>query len=63
MRILAEDGFIDGGERYSDEELELFNSELCPVCDSENVPMGKLGQLTWYRCQSCGMEYNTREDK
>ena len=62
MRILAEDGFIDGGERYSDEELKLFNSELCPVCDSDNVPMGKLGQLTWYRCQSCGMEYNTREE-
>ena len=61
--MLAEEGFMDGGEDYTEEEMEIINSmAVCPVCDSDNVPMGKLGQLTWYRCQSCGMEYNTREE-
>ena len=56
--MLAEDGFIDGGERYSDEELELFNSELCPVCDGESFCIGALGDLEWFRCKDCGIEFN-----
>ena len=59
--MLSEDGFNDGGEYYTDEEIEIINSmQPCPICEEDNVPMGKLGNLTWYRCQSCGMEYNLR---
>lgn len=32
--------------------------KACPMCDFFNGPMGSLGSLIWYRCRSCGMEYN-----
>lgn len=30
----------------------------CPMCGYENVPMGKLGPRTHYRCRMCGMQYS-----
>lgn len=33
----------------------------CPICegpDSIGIYLGTLGQLKWYRCQACGIEYN-----
>lgn len=30
----------------------------CPTCDQENYPLGALGNLLWYRCRCCGMEYS-----
>jgi len=38
MRTLPNDGYADGGEPYTDDELEIINADDidyadCPVCD------------------------------
>lgn len=30
---------------------------VCPVCQGEGAPLGQLGNLTHYRCRSCGMDF------
>ena len=36
---------------------------LCPVCGDWGSLMGHLGNLTWFRCVSCGIDFNlTSED-
>lgn len=47
------------------EEVRLHEAErerTCTWCGTANVPMGVLGCLVWYRCRSCGAEYNNGED-
>ncbi len=36
--------------------------EDCPCCSYTNVPMGKLGFKTWFRCRACGAEYSSDLD-
>lgn len=32
---------------------------MCPLCDSNEVNiLGQLGRLVWYRCRSCGIDFN-----
>jgi len=31
----------------------------CPLCQSPSSKLGKLGQMTWYRCSGCGMQHFT----
>ena len=32
---------------------------VCPACGSEHSePLGKLGNLTWYKCKACGFTYH-----
>ena len=35
----------------------------CPMCGGESGFMGWLGNLKWFRCLFCGMEFNVKEDK
>ena len=37
--------------------MEEMTEKACPMCKRENPPIGVLGNLIWYRCQGCGMEY------
>ncbi len=30
----------------------------CPLCGGEGVSLGGLGNLAWYRCRDCGIEFN-----
>lgn len=30
----------------------------CPVCSGIGIPMGALGNLEYFRCESCGCEFN-----
>ncbi len=30
----------------------------CPMCQGRGVLLGRLGQLRWYRCRSCAMDFN-----
>ena len=30
----------------------------CPACTGPSVFMGQLGNLAWFRCQNCGMEFH-----
>ena len=61
---IPSDGYADGGERYTDEEMEIIlEDELenyvdCPVCGGIGGLLGALGNLTWYRCLNCGIEFN-----
>ena len=29
----------------------------CPVCDGPGIEMGGLGNVVWYRCRNCGIEF------
>ena len=43
-------------------ELEVRELErttiYCPVCDGEGAFMGALGQLAWFQCCHCGIQFN-----
>ena len=66
MRTLPNDGYADGGEPYTDDELEIINADDidyadCPVCDGIGALLGQLGKLSWYRCIDCGIDFNQRK--
>ena len=29
----------------------------CPVCGGEPTPLGTLGNLLWFRCSQCGIDF------
>lgn len=29
----------------------------CPICGGCGVPLGALGNLMWFRCECCGMQF------
>ena len=29
----------------------------CPLCKGKGFRLGQLGNLIWYRCRACGMEF------
>lgn len=31
---------------------------ICPVCSGDGGYMGALGNRSWFRCQSCGLEFS-----
>ena len=35
-----------------------MNSHPCPVCPGIGIPLGMLGNLAHFRCESCGMEFH-----
>lgn len=66
---ISSDGYLDGGEPYTDEEMEIINDEEdytpypdCPICGNISGFMGWLGNLNWFRCMFCGMEFSTNRD-
>ena len=40
-----------------------MNECQCPMCHADNLPMGSLGSLVWYRCQYCGWKYSIPEEE
>jgi hypothetical protein len=30
---------------------------LCTKCEGQAVPLGKIGDLNYYKCTDCGMDY------
>lgn len=32
----------------------------CGLCGGPGVPLGVLGQLSWFRCRNCGIDFNIR---
>lgn len=35
----------------------------CPACgDDTAVPIGTLGNLTWFRCRACGMDFSQDDE-
>lgn len=33
----------------------------CPLCGADMpILLGELGNLTWFRCQQCGAEFNLK---
>jgi len=62
---IPDDGYQDGGEPYTDEELSIIDNDEppyvnCPMCDGIGGFMGGLGYLLWYRCLQCGIEFYTQ---
>ena len=58
---------VEGPSNYDDYNEDEFEDEdefeepleaFCPVCDGMGVLMGGLGNLQWFRCRQCGMEFN-----
>ena len=66
---IPSDGYADGGEPYTDEEMELIYKEEeqdyveCPLCGGIGSLMGQLGNLVWFRCLNCGIDFNVEKDK
>jgi hypothetical protein len=44
-----------------DDEEEDPEMAICPVCPGYGFLMGILGQLKWFRCRSCGFEFNHKK--
>lgn len=44
----------------------LLNDESlvreCPACEGWAIPFGILGNLIWYICNDCGMEFNIKSE-
>ncbi len=34
-----------------------YNISQCPVCESQGMSLGTLGNLEWYRCRGCGIDF------
>ena len=32
----------------------------CPICEGTGEYIGTLGNLDWYRCRNCGMEWSVQ---
>jgi len=35
-----------------------MTEKYCKVCSGSLVYLGKLGNLRWYRCEDCGLEWS-----
>lgn len=50
---------VDGPADFDDDDDDGYEDEIsCPVCGGVGESMGKLGDLEWFRCRHCGMEFN-----
>ena len=38
----------------------IMNSPKCPVCSGLGVLLGALGNLRWFRCRDCGVNFSRR---
>jgi hypothetical protein len=43
---------------YEEEEEEEAILISCPGCGNANFPLGPLGQLLWFVCRACGLQYH-----
>lgn len=59
MDNLGDVGLEKVAQEESDEEESMPEAD-CPVCGGPGVPLGGLGNLMWYRCRNCGMDFNQK---
>lgn len=48
-----------------DDELEEYDydePQPCNMCSGDAYVLGVLGRLTWFRCRSCGSQFEVSED-
>jgi transposase-like protein len=44
------------------EENEVIAEVICPLCGSVEIGLlGRLAKKVWFRCQSCGIDFNTED--
>ncbi len=36
---------------------EDFNVSQCPMCSGQGESLGNLGNLEWFRCRGCGINF------
>jgi hypothetical protein len=48
---------------YLEDNEEEYSIEECPICGGDCYILGNLGNLSWYRCRDCGMEFNIPANK
>lgn len=36
-----------------------MNAPSCPHCSGRGLLLGALGNLRWFRCRDCGIDFNT----
>jgi len=48
-------------EDEDDEDVKEDEDMDCPVCHGQGVLLGKMGNLTHYRCRQCGMQFSSGE--
>lgn len=53
----CEDYQVEGMSQECQVEPEPEMPE-CPVCEGEGAILGGLGNLTYFRCRDCGMDYS-----
>jgi len=44
------------------EYLEVEDNPSCPLCDGTGIPLGGLGRLLWFRCESYGMQFSIEKE-
>lgn len=49
-------------ECQQDDTQLIESASPCPVCDTNNLPIGRLGTLEHYTCRACGLWYNSDSD-
>jgi len=70
FKSLAPSDYIsDEEDEPTDEEIheeEQYEADkdnpTCPLCNGPGSCMGGLGNLTWFRCRNCGVDFNIEEE-
>ena len=39
-----------------------YTRSMCEMCGGPGVPSGRLGDLFWFRCRNCGIEFTGEEN-
>jgi hypothetical protein len=37
---------------------EPIDNPFCPICDGIGITLGSLGRTSYFRCESCGMDFS-----
>ncbi len=55
-------GPVEAVDRYDVDDPGRNRPPDCPVCDGDESGrfLGRLGELRWFRCESCGMDFNRK---
>jgi hypothetical protein len=44
-------------EDEDDEEPEQPQLVTCPACSGDGLLLGRMGEVVWYRCRACGIDF------
>lgn len=57
---------VENGEDIKDlaesltEGMPMGDEPQCPACGGQGQTLGGMGQLEWYRCRNCGLDFNSQ---